>query len=173
MSRYLLSLLLLLAPLAAHAGGSWSSTDAAPAYGEIGDADSTTPIALTTAGTWYALGGDAIHGPSSGGTTVTTTPSAITIGASGGGMYRCSFYTCASGSSNLVLSGALFNGSTMIKGTKGVRKLSAAGDVGSFSGVGLVRLAASDVVTLKFSGDGNSKEVTPCNCSVVCERIGP
>ena len=88
-------------------------------------------------------------------------------------MYRCAFFTCASGSPNLLLSGALFNNEGMIRGTKGVRKLSASGDVGSFSGVGLVRMVAGDVVTLRFTADANTKEVTPCNATVTCERIGP
>jgi hypothetical protein len=169
MTRYLLAFLVLLMPISGWA--QWSSTHDEPCFGEIGVTDNATAITLTTAGTYYAFELGAVnYGESSGAGYVTTTTNTITVGAHGGGLYRCDFHVCFSGSANTTITTVLRLNGALTK-VRIVDKLNASGDVGSKSKAGYLRLVSGDALDLAFSADADSKEVTPCQCCLSIQRM--
>ena len=170
MSRLILSLLLLLAPLAVHAGGSWSSTDAAPAVGWLSSYESTASVSLN-ASTYTAYDAfDVDRGYSTGGSLVTTGSNAITIGTLGGGLYLVEMSMSFQGTVGEyhcdVFVGAA---ETPIAFRRSIGTTSQFGVVGAS---GILRLVNGDALTVKCKAEAD-ETMQADTANLVAVRVGP
>jgi hypothetical protein len=89
------------------------------------------------------------------------------------GMYLVGFQISFSGTANSTFECAVFkNTNTEMDAAEFRRKLGAAGDVGSASGIGIFMLAATDTIMLKCHGDTAGDDMLPTNVQVALARIG-
>lgn len=130
-----------------------------------------TNLVLTTAGVWYPWV-SSTEGESSGidYAVVSAASDNITIGASGAGVYLITVSCSFSGSNNAEIHMSVFKGGVEQSTIQAHRKLGGA-DIGSMSCSGLLVLAASDIIDLRFSSDTNSTTVTLEHVQLTIVRI--
>ena len=151
------------------ASDTFSAVNFPPAYGQLYENGAGTVINITTGGTfvqWVS---------STAGLSNLTTPSIasdnITIDTGGGGVYLVGFQVSYSGSNNEVYHWAVFVEGAEVLNISSERKISP-GDMGSQSGVGLVTLAATDVVDLRVTSVSDATTATVDHAQLTITRVG-
>lgn len=154
-------------------------------YGELYENDlggATVDITVTTAGVYYGWV-TATAGELSGTGYVTADVTAsgsctgavdcdkLILGANGAGVYSVSFGVSFAGTSNALIYGKVYvNQAATDIGF--ARKLSTGGDVGSAARSGILTLAASDRIGVRFTSDGNGDEISIESLHLTLTRIG-
>lgn len=152
------------------AADTWTEVALPPAYGQLWEHNAGgTVINIATGGTFVQWVSSTV------GEYSLTTPSAgtdnITIDAGSGGMYLVGFHASYTGNANEVFHWAVFVEGVAYHRVASERK-AGAGDVGSQSGIGIVPLAATDVVDLRVTSTNDTKTATVNHVSLTLTRIG-
>jgi hypothetical protein len=138
---------------------------------------SPTTITMTNAGTYYGWV-EATEGETFGNTSTDVTDATadkIIIGEDG--LYKIEFCISFSGSNNSQVEGAIFN-TPFLTGTpersriRFLRKLSSAGDIGSGSAHGLIRLYAGDKIDMRFKSNSWSETLDVYNVNFIANKVG-
>ena len=147
----------------------FSAVNFPPAYGQLYENGAGTVINITTGGTFVQWVSSTAG--LSNLVTLSTATDNITIDTGGGGVYLVGFQVSYAGSNNEIYHWAIF-----VEGIENVvvsseRKISP-GDQGSQSGVGLIALAATDVVDLRVTSVSNGTTATVDHAQLTITRVG-
>ncbi len=140
-------------------------------YANLYEDSAGTGITLTDLGVYYRWVSSTV-GESSGVDYAVASAATdnITIGVSGGGIYYLSLASSFRGSNNSNIHGAVFLGGVRQDGFEFHRKMGGA-DVGSASANGLLTLASTNVIDLRFSSDTDNTTVTVEHVNLTLVRI--
>ena len=144
--------------------------NAPQAYGELYvSAAETVALSGVSAGTYVQLTGENVTAGLADGTYVSAdaTDDQLDVSAAGAGIYHISGAISFSGSTGDTITAAVFVNGAEVAKTKTIRKLGAT-DVGAVAIEGLVSVAASQSVDLRFKSDStNNISVQACNLSMM------
>ncbi len=142
-----------------------------PSYGSLYENGAGTGITVTTAGTYYQWVSTTVGEEAGAGYVVGSTSSDdLTVGANGAGKYRVTFTVSLSAPTDALVKGALHkNGSLTV--ARAQTKLDNGTDIIDMTGGGIVTLASTDTIDLRFTSDNNGDVVTVYNVSVIIQRI--
>jgi hypothetical protein len=142
-------------------------------YGEVyEDNPAGTTIDIASAGTFYPMPSGYI-GEEAGApyVTVVTTSGSLLIGNDGAGLYQVHASLSYGGTVDILSEAAIHVNGAIQHNCHIKRKLSAAGDVGSITITGLIRLVDGDVVDIRFTSDTNGDDIDLNHANLNIHRI--
>ena len=151
------------------ASDTFSAVNFPPAYGQLYENGAGSVINITTGGTFVQWVSSTAG--LSNLVTLSIASDNITIDTGGGGTYLVAFQVSYSGSNNEIYHWAVFAEGAEILNISSERKISP-GDMGSQSGVGLVTLAATDVVDLRVTSISDATTATVDHVQLTITRVG-
>lgn len=139
------------------------------AYGVMYENSTGTQINMATAGNYYgwvsATDGGGINTAFEGNAT------ADRLTVQDAGTYFVLGTFSFSGSVSIVAHGRLFKNSSGSDSIEFERTLSASGDIGSASFSGICTLAENDYVDVRFSANGNTKNIVVNHCNLLVFKM--